>query len=82
MKTKKPSKRMRLNKKTIVNLNYDAMKRALGGACPCCGCNPCCCCPDTWGECETRLEDTCGCPPTVTGCPTQTQWTNCNKCGA
>ena len=81
MKTKRISKKMRLNKKTIVNLNNHSMRGVVGGVCGC-GCNPCCCCLDTWGECETRLVDTCGCPPTVGTCPTVTQWTNCNKCDA
>ena len=85
MKTKNFMKKLRLNKKTIANLNGYAMNKLKGGAEETPGTNgetctrdtlDCCVTNDTWGCCETN--DTCTCPPvTGKGCPTYTCQTEC-----
>lgn len=57
MKTKKFSKRLFLGKKTIVNLNDDAMSNLKGGACSArwTGCTTWTCPPPTEVACESII---------------------------
>ena len=57
MKIRKFSKRLSLGKKTIVNLNDDAMSNLKGGACSArwTGCNTWNCPPFTEAACETYI---------------------------
>ena len=63
MKTKKLSKKMGLNKKTIANLNHESMKKSVGGDCGDI-------CPCKVFTCRTCLQGTCtcSCVETLTGC--------------